>query len=449
MTSPRALRSVFTSHVRGGQARGRDGVLPGALEPQIAATCTRLSSSLRDGSHRFTQYRQMLISKGAGKPPRVISIPTARDRIALKALAIMLVEVFPGCEGAIPQRRVEEVRRYLDGRTRTREAYVRVDIREFYPSISHEIVQQKLAERVRKREIRSVLLAAVSTPTVADGSPRTAGSESRGVPQGLAISNLLAEIVAQSVDKRFRDDPRFGYFRFVDDILLLCDAADARVAYEEVVAALKDIGLTAHPIGTDASKSQIGLIANGFDYLGYVFKDDGITVRSSSIRRVESALARAYTRYARSMATVGVDPEAAARALVKCKWDVDLIISGCVYKGAPRGWIEYFRQMDDLTLLKRLDATVSRFARRFGLPNDFLPKSFMRAYWILRHPRGDSSRYIPNFDDFSLDKMRWYLGDIAGRPGVDRMTDGAVSDEFFRLIGREVAALEMDVGTIS
>lgn len=433
--------------MRGSQARGRDGVLPGAFEEQLVATSERLSRNLREGTHRFTQYRQMLVSKGAGKPPRVISIPTVRDRIVLKALAGVLVETFPGCEGTIPQRRIEEVRRcLLAGKW---DAFVRIDICEFYPSVSHEVVRRRLGGRVRKPEILSVIMGAISTPTVPDGSPKKDALEVRGVPQGLAVSNLLAELVAQSVDIKMRDDRRFDYFRFVDDVLLLCDAEDAPAVHREVVAAFKEIGLAAHPIDAAASKTQIGRVADGFDYLGYVFRSDLITVRSASVRRLESALARAYTRYSRSAAATGADPDVAARAIARCKWDVDLIVSGCVYRGAPRGWIEYFRQMNDLTLLKRLDATVTRFSRRFDLPSDFSPKSFMRTYWILKHPRGDSSRYIPDFDTFSLEEMRGYLSEIAGRPNVDRMADATVRDEFFRLISREVAALEMDVGTVS
>ena len=42
------------------------------------------------GTYAFSKYKQKLISKGAGKAPREISIPTTRDRVALRALSDFL-----------------------------------------------------------------------------------------------------------------------------------------------------------------------------------------------------------------------------------------------------------------------------------------------------------------------------------------------------------------------
>lgn len=378
--------------------------------------------------------------------PRVISIPTARDRIVLKSLANMLIELFPGAEGVVPQLRVEAVRRaLLSGR---RNAYVRIDVREFYPSVPHETVRERLAIRIRKTELLSVLMAAISTPTVPDGHPMKSVPTTVGVPQGLAVSNLLAEIVAQSVDSNFVNDSRVDYFRFVDDVLLLCDQRDAAQLFGEVSAAFDKVGLIVHPLGVPDSKSAVGSISGGFDYLGYVFKGSRITVRKASVRRLESSLARVFTKYSRAISQSETENDA-DRALARCTWEVNLIVSGCVYRDASRGWLQYFRQMDDLVLLKRLDAAVGRFARRFDLPSSFSPKLFVRVYWMLRHPRGDVTGYIPNFDKFSHDQMRLYLRDIIGRSNTDKMSDEYVASDFFKMIARDVSKLETDIGFVS
>lgn len=46
------------------------------------------------GTYRFNKYKLKLISKGKGKAPREISIPTIRDRIALRAICDFLQEVY-------------------------------------------------------------------------------------------------------------------------------------------------------------------------------------------------------------------------------------------------------------------------------------------------------------------------------------------------------------------
>lgn len=111
--------------------------------------------------------------------------------------------------------------------------------------------------------------------------------------------------------------------------------------------------------------------------------------------------------------------------------------------------MQYFRQMDDLTLLKRLDATVARFMKRFRMTGMFRPKSFMRTFWQLRHPAGRPARYIPDFDTYSLHEMRGYLDGVAQVPGVAGMSAADVEARFNLLIEREVSRLEVDVGTTS
>ncbi len=48
----------------------------------------------------------------------------------------MLSEVFPESKGVVPQKRIEEARRALE--SYAHDAFVRLDIKDFYPSVSHE-----------------------------------------------------------------------------------------------------------------------------------------------------------------------------------------------------------------------------------------------------------------------------------------------------------------------
>lgn len=440
-TGVHSLSAVFEDYVQKGAARGRDGLAPTALENDIEDLCRRISANLRRGEYRFTQYRELLRLKGAGKAPRVISIPTARDRITLRALADFLGNVYPDARGVIPQKRVAEVHEILaQGRF---DSYVRLDVQDFYPSIDHTLVLTALRRRIRKSQILDVVMDAIRTPTVPDGGKKRP-PQTRGVPQGLAISNLVAELVALPIDTIMTQDERCQYVRFVDDVLILCNKSDISPLARKVIALFEKRGLTVHKLSEKEGKSTSGQISNGFDYLGYVFRGDLTTVRKSSIYKVESSLARAFTRYKKSVAS-GAD---ASVALAQCKWRVDLTITGCIYKGAACGWLHYFRQMNDRVLLKRLDATVRRFERRFEMPQRFTSKRFMRAFWSIHHPGGGHAGYIPNYDSMSIDQMRSLMADIVGPENVLSLNDDALERLFHKIVGKAVSDLEQDVASL-
>ncbi|MFC7615356.1 reverse transcriptase domain-containing protein [Actinokineospora soli] len=401
-----------------------------------------LNRKLASGDLQFTQYREFLQSKGAGKPPRVISVPTVRDRIALRAMAEFLSNLFPDVRNSIPQVKIDKVYKAL--KTGEYDTFIKLDIKDFYPSISHTQVVENLRKKIRRTSILRLFLCAIRTPTVPDRAPRRSPAK-RGVPQGLAISNLLAELVVQSVDRKVESVRPCEYVRYVDDVLILCRREDAKALLDEAKAAFSNVELEAHDIGpTGKGKSSHGLIRAGFQYLGYWFKDDKVTVRAESVHRIESSLARAFTRYKKRR-----DSDFHSHELARCQWRVNLAITGCIYKGQARGWLHYFRQMNDLELIKSLDMSLDRFAKRFNMPSSFRSKSFMKTYWEIRRGRSSStySSYIPNYDRMSTDEKRSFLMSI-GTIVPNVFEDSEVDRLFDKVIGRQIDELEVDVGEV-
>jgi hypothetical protein len=74
--------------------------------------------------------------------------------------------------------------------------------------------------------------------------------------------------------------------------------------------------------------------------------------------------------------------------------EVNLLITGFTFKQTERGWIQYYRQMNDYRLLNRLDATVRHFTYRFGLPPYLEPRQFTQAYWAARFPNARNFGHI-------------------------------------------------------
>ena len=82
----RNLRSIYQNKIKESGAIGIDRVRPSNLEKTIEEEIKLISDRVNCGTYKFTPYKEKLISKGATSNPRQISIPTARDRITLRAL---------------------------------------------------------------------------------------------------------------------------------------------------------------------------------------------------------------------------------------------------------------------------------------------------------------------------------------------------------------------------
>lgn len=448
VTAPRNLLITYRKHVSAGAARGRDGVTPRAVEDEIGIVCETISRKSRAGTYEFTAYRQLLVSKGAERLPRVISIPTVRDRILLKSLAFLIESVFPESKGKIAQRKVVELRKLIE--SGSFESFVRVDVRDFYPSISHDALFSVLRTKIRKPEVLSLIAGAIRTPTLADNAARRrAHHNTKGVPQGLSISNYLAELSMTSVDARYSHRGDMAYIRYVDDIIILCASGKARALYEDVVGSCKEISLEVHPLSEFGSKSRIGKISDSFDYLGYVFDSSKVSVRNESLGKIKSSLARVFTRYKYEVLENSMDPALEVKSRSECLWKLNLVITGCIFDGQRRGWLHYFSQIDDLSVLKGLDSTVRNFMGRFGVEHGFEPKTFMRAYWKINKGDNSSDSYVPDFDNMSADQKRLLLVDVFHNKDAARFDDLTTEQIFHREVKRLVDRLEQDISGLS
>ncbi|WP_308194739.1 reverse transcriptase domain-containing protein [Pseudonocardia kujensis] len=99
---------------RGSQTAGVDAVTRRHVEEDIGVLpfVEELRSLLRDGSFQALPVRQVAIPKKSGKP-RLLGIPTLRDRVAQMALKLILepifeVDFYPSSYGYRPGRRAQD-----------------------------------------------------------------------------------------------------------------------------------------------------------------------------------------------------------------------------------------------------------------------------------------------------------------------------------------------------
>lgn len=437
-----AVAATYATKVVGARAIGLDRVDGRNFELKLAEEISLISRKALAGTYSFTKYKEKLISKGAGKAPRQLSIPTIRDRLTLKIVCDLLFSIFPESKPALPQEKIEILRNAINSGKYTH--FVKIDLKDFYPSIDHKLLLSRLYKRIRLSAFHRLIERALENPTVPEGNTKNAALNFKGVAQGLSISNVLAEIFMIEVDERLRGLAPV-YLRFVDDILILTDDQPAAIC-QKASELLRKAKLNPHPMGASGSKTQVGKIAQGFDFLGYLMRPKIVSVRKSSVINFEGSLVGVFTEFKHRLRKAK-DAQEKAAALARFRWAVNLKLTGCIYKNQRFGWVFYYSQIDDLSVLRRIDNTVERLIERFGISVPPNPKRVLKAFYESKRTDKESHLYIPNYDFMTADKMRFFLKEIGYK--VDGFPDVEVAVAFHRLVRRATRSLEQDVAGLS
>ncbi|MBI1889280.1 MAG: RNA-dependent DNA polymerase [Burkholderiales bacterium] len=455
--SEKGLKEVYANHIAKTTAIGLDRISRASFEKDLKQQIEIIRRKVKRGTYQFTQYKEKLISKGACKLPRVISIPTYRDRLVLRALCNVLQKSFSEkISQRIPQVVISDIKASLG--TGEFSHFIKVDVENFYPSIDHAILVQKLRAKVRKPEIIQLVLNGITNPTLPLPN-KNKKSEIKGVPQGLATSNILAEIYLKDFDSILQAKSDIAYFRYVDDILVLSKGEPDPV-FEGLKRRLNDqYRLNAHPLLKGESKSRVGKILEPFSFLGYEFVNGKASVKRESLERLENSLASIFTTYKYKVAEErlsALDEHTRRQRIQFCKtvlmWRLNLRITGCIFDGARKGWIFYFSQIDkeNIKQLWKLDKTVRQLFHRFGLAYDSREvKSFVGTYFEARRKNPTATGYIPNFDTSNDTQKRIILTDYFGVANVDNLSELAVSRLFDAKIRRATQELENDIQGVS
>lgn len=418
------LAHLFQSGILKSGAVGRDGVRPAAFAKIIDDETRLISRKVNNGTYLFTTFKERLILRGAFRSPRQISIPTVRDRLALRAACNALSAISPLSIPAPPHAHIKKIVSAIKLATEPM-SFVRIDVRNFYPSIRHGDLKRSLLDIGVEPFLAQFILGAVGTPT---GDKLNVSD--KGVPQGLSISNILASIYMKGYDRA-----HVGTFcRYVDDILMVVPSHLASRTFKDEYRLLQSMGLEAHVPGVGA-KSVIAPLGEGVEYLGYKICSNKVSIRQSSYKRMFSNLLRVITQY---KYRANSDQFVAK---------LNLKITGCIVDGKRRGWLLFFSQTQDISQLKYLDKFVSLQLIRINIPSRQSDiKTFVKTYHEIRY-NGCGGGYIPNFDTFDDHQKIEFILSVSGvnEKILRAMSPEELEHEFRKAVAREVRDLEKDV----
>ncbi len=239
----------------------------------------------------------------------------------------------------------------------------------------------------------------------------------------------LANIYLSQIDRKYSNNPDIKYFRYVDDILIFCQTNDIEKIRTEIAADCTALGLDLHSDTDNPSKSSVTNIADSFTYLGYFFENTKISVRKKSTDHFRESIIRLLTNYKYSE----------TQDIVFLKWALDLRITGCIFNKSKYGWLFFFSQIDDLSLLGSLDHFIQIQVERFNV-GQLKTKTFLKAYHEITRNLSDTA-YIPNFDKLSVEEKHRILVEVFKFPNP-RMSVQEIEYQFKRKIvtGHAVAS---------
>ncbi|ONN72459.1 RNA-directed DNA polymerase [Pseudomonas oryzihabitans] len=439
------LVAIYNKRIRHSGAIGLDRTRPAALASTLREEVALILRKVHDGRYHFTAYKEKLISKGAASLPRQISVPTARDRIVLRALCDCLSEIYPTAKISLPQVVIDSLKNALLSNTYS--AYAKIDLKNFYPSLPHSQMKSVIWKKVRKKEFRHLIESAITTPTVPESlGGKGASSTKIGVPQGLAISNVLAEISLNDIDVNYSNRSGIWYKRYVDDILILANRDNIETIATELIRDLKNIGLNPHDFGQD-SKSKIADITEAFTFLGYSVEGESLLIPQKSILRFESSIAKIFTAYRHKLATAR-SPADKERALAYCAWKINLRITGCYFEGKRLGWVSYYSQITSTSQLRSVNHTIQKLTHRFVPSGEIKPKSLIKTFYELRRGADGKHAYIVNLDTCTLATKRNLLAMWIGNKAFS-LSPERVERMFLTRVAKAVSELEEDIAQAS
>lgn len=236
--------------------------------------------------------------------------------------------------------------------------------------------------------------AAIETVTVASDSPKTVirrQERKNGIPQGLAISNILAYISMLDFDESIKAmcDTNTVYKRYVDDILIL---STSTIDASFVDKFKNELNLQCVSLELSPDKTQYGVVGNAaFDYLGYMIKSvRTISVRNKNVQSYLNRISRLIARYKTQKINKNLRPRFICQDKEFDDYYVSLInqkLTGVKISHHLFGWLPYFQAMTDIRQLYEIDTVVHRkFMKGLDIASQI--KSLPKVYWDIKKNAG-------------------------------------------------------------
>jgi len=379
-------------------AAGVDGESLTAFEKNLKDNLYKVWNRMSSGSYFPPPVRLVEIPKDNGGM-RPLGIPTVADRVAqtvVKMVLEPLVEpVFhEDSYGYRPGRSA------LDavGTTRKRcwetDWVIDLDIRAFFDSIPHDLVERAVAHHADLPWVRLYIARWLRAPVQwPDGA---LGERTKGTPQGGVISPLLANLFLHYAFDLWmrRTFPRVRFERYADDTIVHCRSErQARAVLAAIRGRFEQCGLELHPTKTRIvyckDDDRPGMFEHiRFDFLGYTFQPRRAKNRWG--KHFVSFLPAISTRAAKAIRQAIRQWQMASTRNNQRLEDLARLTNPVV-----RGWMNYygrFYRSKCVQVLRHLNVALAAWAQRKY--KRFRRRERASMHWLGRIARRDPKLFV-------------------------------------------------------
>ncbi|HYO90057.1 MAG TPA: reverse transcriptase domain-containing protein, partial [Pyrinomonadaceae bacterium] len=268
LVNPARLEDAYAHIVEHSIAPGIDGCAPGDCHDTHELIAAQLATELHTGTYSPSPLLGFIAPKGESRL-RPLAVPTVRDRMVQRAACELLTPAIEtlledcsyayrkGFSRAGAARAIEKA--YDEGFRYVLDA----DIASFFDAVDWNRICAKLEALFPFEPLVKLIKEWLRVPVAFEGKLI---KRERGLPQGIPVSPLLANLYLDEFDEELlgRD---YRLVRFADDFVVLCrDLESAQSAQEDARQALERLGLK-----LNEDKTAVRSFDEGFTYLGYLF----------------------------------------------------------------------------------------------------------------------------------------------------------------------------------
>lgn len=321
-------------------AAGPDGMTLTEFPAWYRAHWSVIGQQLLDGTYWPEPVRRVTIDKPDGGQ-RQLGIPNVLDRLIQQAIVQVLTPVFDpsfsdSSHGFRPKRSAHGAAKQVQRTIRRGYRFVvDMDLSKFFDRCQHDVVMSRVGRKVNDKRLLMLIGRYLRAGVMVDGvlQPTT-----EGTPQGGPVSQLLANILLDDLDKTL-ERRGLHFVRYADDFLIFTKSQRSAA---RVFASVRRY-LTEHlRLVVNQEKSRI-VATDGVEFLGFVFRGlrGTINVSDKSTQRFKHRV-REITGRSRG---ISMD-----RRLSELRTYL-------------RGWIGYFALAAQLKLFDRFDQWIRRRIR--------------------------------------------------------------------------------------
>lgn len=237
---------------------------------------TLLQDMLINKTYKTSEY-ETYIKNDHGKEREIFKLPYFPDRICQWAVMLVIEPVLiknftKDTYSAIPGRGthlcLNRMKDAIKADPEGTQFCLKMDVTKYYPSISHEVLKQKYRRKFKDPDLLWLLDEIIDS---------TKGD--KGIPIGNYLSQYSGNFYLSDFDHWIKEDRRVKYYyRYMDDLVILCgDKESLHTLRKEVAAKLdSELGLKIKD-----NWQVFPTFVRGVDFIGYRTFEDFVLLRKS------------------------------------------------------------------------------------------------------------------------------------------------------------------------